>query len=136
MRRIIVCLIIFLTASPAFAFRLALPEPQSSPTATDIDIGDVRFNDVKKILKVEYMLFDAEGYPLYSKDGKTILREWICRDLPAGEGTPGSTCYTDVVMDDCEAADNGKPIGRRMWARIWLRMRPDVLKVAGNDIAP
>jgi hypothetical protein len=132
MRKLIVCLIL-LAASTASAFTLALPEPLSPPTATQLSIDRIVISETRRSLIVEYRFLAADGTVIYLPSGRGVARSWTCEDRTEG---PASTCFSDVFEFQIRAQDVGKKIGTGLWQLIWARMKADILKVAGNDIAP
>ena len=127
-------LIVLFVSTSAFGFTLTLPEPISPPIATGISIEKISIDENRKMLSVEYKFISADGSQIYLPSGRGFNRQWVCADTASDEGTPTSTCFTDVFGFQIRQADVGKKIGAGLWQLIWNKMKLDVLKVSGNDI--
>ena len=134
-KKLLVTIAIILFSFNAFAFTLTLPEPLTPPTATKLEVLKIQINENQKSLFVYYRFLSDTNEEIYVASGKTGTRMWACQDLDAVEGgAPASTCFTDTFSFVIRNQDVGKKIGTGLWQLIWSKMKPDVLKVSGNDI--
>ena len=127
-------LVALIVSTSAFGFTLTLPEPISSPVATQLSIEKISIDENRKILSVEYKFIAADGSQIYLPSGRGFNRQWVCADTTNEQGTPTSTCFTEVFGFQIRQADVGKKIGTGLWQLIWSKMKLDILKVSGNDI--
>jgi hypothetical protein len=160
MKRLFIIIAILLFSSTAYAQVLTLNSPESLavPTASKLDLKEIRIDIGSKSLMVMYQFMNDDGTLIPMQGSSQTLRNWMCVDRAAqlesqctgvgepyrgctgvGTGTnldPGSTCFTDTFSFAIRAQDVGVAIGKGLRALIWNKMRPNVLTGTNNATLP